>query len=118
VFESADSFVVMYSNAALHDHILDKHQAGNGEIEISGADSARGLWCLDYRNINTKDRTLTLMSVIYHDTYRKIDGAWKISGSRSEFKTALYCSYATGMLEALIAGRSVAEAPLVHKHAA
>jgi len=118
VFATADSFVAMYAAAALHDHVLDKHQAGNAEIEILDDGHARGLWCLDYRSINTRDRTLTLMSVIYHDTYRKVAGEWKISGSRSEFKTALQCSYATGTLQALIAGQSVAEAPITVDRAA
>ena len=118
VFKSADSFVAMYSDAALHDHILDKHQAGNAEIDIVGTHDAHGLWCLDYRNINIRDRTLTLMSVIYHDTYKKIGGVWKISGSRSEFKTALCCSYATGTLEALIAGQSVADPPIEQRKVA
>ena len=113
LFKSADDFVAMYANAALHAHVLDKHQAGNAEIETIDGSRARGLWCLDYRNINTRDRTMTLMSVIYHDTYAKIGGEWKISGSRSEFKTALHCSYAAGTLETLIAGQSVADPPIV-----
>jgi hypothetical protein len=112
LFATADDFVAMYADAALHEHVLDKHQAGNAEIEILDDNRARGLWCLDYRNINTRDRTMTLMSVIYHDTYEKIGGEWKISGSRSEFKTALHCSYAAGTLEALIAGQSVADPPI------
>jgi ketosteroid isomerase-like protein len=112
LFTTADDFVAMYAAAALHDHVLDKHQAGNAEIEIIDHGHARGLWCLDYRNINLRDRTLTLMSVIYHDSYEKMGGTWKISASRSEFKTALHCSYATGTLEALIAGQSVADPPI------
>lgn len=63
VFDNADAFVEMYRAAACHDFVFDKHQAGNGEILIDG-DRATGLWCLDYRNINTRDRTLTLMSTL------------------------------------------------------
>jgi hypothetical protein len=40
----------------------------------------------------------------------KQGGQWKISSSRSEFKTALHCSYASGTLEAQLAARSVAGA--------
>jgi len=46
--------------------------------------------------------------VLYHDEYQRIDGAWKITKSRSEFKSALHCSFADGPLTALLAARSVA----------
>lgn len=118
VFKNADSFVEMYRNAACHDFVLDKHQAGNAEIDIIDGTHARGLWCLDYRCLNTKDRTLTLMSVLYHDTYEKLGNAWKISGSRTEFKTALHCTYSNGTLEALVAGHSIADAPVERRYAA
>lgn len=45
-----------------HDHVLDMHHCANPEIEILSPDSARGTWSLNYRNINTKEQTLTLMS--------------------------------------------------------
>ena len=112
VFDSADTFVAYYSGAACHDFVLDKHQAGNAEIEIVDDTNARALWCLDYRNINTRDRTLTLMSVFYHDAYKKIGGQWKIAASRTEFKTVLVCSYESGTLAALVTGRTEADPPL------
>ena len=112
VFDTADDFVSYYSGAALYDFVLDKHQAGNAEIEFDDATHARGRWCLDYRNINTRDRTVTLMSTFYHDRYEKIQGAWKITGSRTEFKTVLVSSYAGGALTPLVAGRTEADPPL------
>jgi hypothetical protein len=112
VYDTADAFVAMFTQAGCHDFVLDKHQGGNAEIDIVGDSHAKALWCLDYRNINTRDRTLTLLSLLYHDEYEKIGGAWKIRRTRSEFKTALHCTYAAGMLEPLIAGHSVADAPL------
>jgi hypothetical protein len=48
------------------------------------------------------------VSLIYHDEYEKIGGHWKIRTSRSEFKSALHCSYTSGKLESLLAARSVA----------
>jgi hypothetical protein len=50
------------------------------------------------------------LRLIYHDEYAKQGNEWKITKSRSEFKTALHCSYAAGPLEAQLAARSVAGA--------
>ena len=91
-----------------HDHVLDMHHCSNPEIEVLSATEARGTWALNYRNINTKEHTLTLISAFYHDEYRKIDGAWKISGSRTEYRTALNCSYEPGSLQVQVAGRTLA----------
>ena len=91
-----------------HDHVLDVHHCTNPEIEILSATEARGTWALNYRNINTQDRTLTLLSAFYHDEYRKLDGGWRISRSRTEYRTALNCSYEPGTLEVQVAARSIA----------
>ena len=112
VYETADDFVAYYTSAACHDFMYDKHQGGNAEIEIVDDAHARALWCLDFRNVNPRDRTLTLMSVLYHDAYEKVDGRWKIRSSRTEFKTVLVCTYTDGVLQALIAGRAESDPPL------
>lgn len=91
-----------------HDHVLDMHHCSNPEINVLDDACATGIWSLNYRNINTLDRTLTLLSALYHDEYRKIGGAWKISRSRTEYRTALQCSYEPGTLELQMAGRSLA----------
>ena len=110
VLSHRDQFAALYRAAGCHPHILDMHHGTNSEIHIVDDTHARGLWALEYRNINTKDKTITLLSAVYHDEYVKLDGDWKISGSRTEFKTALHCSYAGGALEAVLAARSVAGA--------
>ena len=108
VLRSRDEFAALYRAAGCHPHVLDMHQGGNAEIAFDDDDHARGLWSLDYRNINTQEKTVTFLCVKYHDQYARIDGAWKITSSRSEFKQALHCSYASGKLEALLAAKSVA----------
>ena len=92
-----------------HDHVLDMHHCSNPEIELLSETEARGTWALNYRNINTQDHTLTLLSAMYHDEYRKIQGQWKISRSRTEYRTALNCSYEPGTLQVQVAARSLAE---------
>ncbi len=91
-----------------HDHVLDMHHCANPEIEILDADHARGVWSLNYRNINTQDQTLTLLSALYYDEYRRIDGDWKISGSRTEYRTVMHCIYKSGSLQVSTAARSLA----------
>lgn len=88
-----------------HDHVLDMHHCSNPEIEILDAENATGIWGLNYRNINTQDHTLTLLSAVYHDEYRKINGEWKVSCSRTEYRTVLTCSYQEGSLEVQVADR-------------
>ena len=90
-----------------HDHVLDMHHCTNPEIEILDEDNARGTWSLNYRNINTQERTLTLLSALYHDEYRRVGGQWKVSRSRTEYRTALSCSYQPGTLEVQVADRSL-----------
>ncbi|HTV94972.1 MAG TPA: nuclear transport factor 2 family protein [Steroidobacteraceae bacterium] len=110
VFRDREAFAALYRSAGCHPHILDTHHGANPEIEHLDDTHAKGLWSLDYRNINTRDKTVTLASLIYHDEYEKIDGRWKIRKSVSEFKSALHLSYASGTLEPILAARSVAGA--------
>lgn len=108
VFRRREEFAALYRAAGCHPYILDMHQGGNAEIDLRDENHAAALWSLDYRNINTRDRTVTFLCVKYHDEYERLGGEWKITKSRSEYKQALHCSYASGKLEALLAAKSVA----------
>jgi hypothetical protein len=110
VFRHRDEFAALYRAAGCHEYILDAHHGANAEIDIVGPEQARGTWALGFRNINTRDRTVTLLSVLYHDEYARIAGEWRITRSRVEYKTALHLSYASGTLQALLAAQSVAGA--------
>ena len=108
VFRRREEFAALYRAAGCHEYILDAHHGANAEIDIAGPDQARGTWALGFRNINTKDRTVTFLSVLYYDEYSRIAGEWLITSSRVEYKTALHLSYASGTLQALLASQSVA----------
>jgi hypothetical protein len=110
VFRHREEFAALYRAAGCHEYILDLHQGANPEIEIIDGSHARGVWSLNYRNINTRERTVTFLSVLYRDEYAMIEGEWKIVTCRVEYKTALHLSYATGALQALLAAKSVAGA--------
>ncbi len=90
-----------------HDYVLDMHHCSNPEIEILDECTATGVWGLNYRNINTRDQTITMLSAVYHDEYRKIDGQWKVSRSRTEYRTVIHCSYEPGTLQVQVADRSL-----------
>jgi len=108
VYKRREEFAALYRAAGCHEYILDAHHGANAEIDIVGPDRARATWALGYRNINTKERTVTFLSVLYHDEYARIAGEWRITRSRVEYKTALHLSYASGTLQALLASQSVA----------
>ena len=106
--ENRDEFVDgIFVPRGCHEHVLDMHHCANPEIEILDAENARGVWSLNYRNINTQDLTVTLISALYHDEYRKIDGQWKVSRSRTEYRTALHCHYEEGSLAVQVGARSL-----------
>lgn len=106
--ENRDEFVDdIFVPRGCHDFVLDMHHCANPEICITGSDRATGVWSLNYRNINTQDQTLTLLSALYHDEYRKVEGEWKVSKSRTEYRTVLSCSYETGTLQLNSAARSL-----------
>jgi hypothetical protein len=109
VFYHRDEFAALYEAAGCHEYVLDMHQGANPEIELVDANHARGLWSLNYRNINTRDRTVTFLSLLYRDEYAKLAGEWKIVTCRIEYKAALHLSYASGTLQTLLAAKSVAE---------
>jgi hypothetical protein len=103
-----EQFATVFSQLGCQPFVLDLHHGGNPELAFIDDDHVTGVWSLDYRNLNTQAKTVTFLAVTYHDEYRRLDGEWRITGSRSQFRTALHCSYANGTLEALLADRSVA----------
>ncbi|WP_205737330.1 nuclear transport factor 2 family protein [Halioglobus japonicus] len=90
-----------------HDYVLDMHHCANPEIAIVDAERATGVWSLNYRNINTNDQTVTMISALYHDEYRRVDGLWKIARSRTEYRTALHLLYEPGSLQLQTAARTL-----------
>ena len=106
--ENRDEFVEgIFVPRGCHEYVLDMHHCSNPEITVGDDSSATGVWGLNYRNINTRNQTLTLLSAMYHDEYRKIDETWLVSCSRTEYHTVLSCSYEPGTLQVLAADRSL-----------
>ncbi len=66
------------------------HTGHHPEIEIVDDTTATGVWYLTDIFINYRDKTTTTGSAIYRDTYRKIDGDWKIA--RTTYKRIYECT--------------------------
>lgn len=89
IFEDRDAFVEVYREMACQGGVYDIHHAHNAEIEITGADTATGLWSLDFRTILLASSSVTRLAVEYSDIYRKRDGRWWIEETESRITSFL-----------------------------
>ena len=83
-FSHRDQLVAVFVEVGCHPHMLEMHHAHNPLIELQSADEALGTWELCYQLINTQDRTLTQLALIYRDRYRRVNGQWKIAETVTE----------------------------------
>lgn len=88
-FTDRDAFVEMYASMACNGGVYDIHHATNWDIELTGADEARGKWSLNFRTILTGPRQIVRLAVEYDDVYRRQDGRWWIAESVSRVTSML-----------------------------
>jgi len=89
LFTDRDDFVATYESMACQGGVYDIHHATNWDIELTGPDTARGLWSLNFRTILTGPRQVTRLGVEYDDVYRRADGRWWIAESVSRVTSLL-----------------------------
>lgn len=89
LFTDRDAFVETYRQMACQGGVYDLHHAANADIELTGADGARGLWSLDFRTILLATSTVTRLAVEYEDGYRRQDGRWWIAETKSRITSFL-----------------------------
>jgi hypothetical protein len=78
---SRDEIVAFFQRLLGSSEVLTNHRAHHPEIDLTGPDTAVGVWALDDEVI-ALDRGVTLRgTAFYEDTYAKLDGAWLISGT-------------------------------------
>ena len=77
-FTDRDAFVAVYEQMACQGGVYDLHHATNWEITLTGADSATGLWSLNFRTILTGPRQVVRLVVEDEDRYARADGRWWI----------------------------------------
>jgi len=66
--------------------IVSVHHSHNGEIEVTGENTARAIWSMTDRLFMPAGGGYAVMTGYgyYHETYEKIGGAWKIKTLRIE----------------------------------
>jgi len=107
VFTERNDFVAMYESMACQSGVYDIHHATNWEIELTGADEARGVWSLNFRTILTGPRQVTRLAVEYDDIYRRHDGRWWIAESVSRVTSMLSEQLGEdGSIKVLVAGEA------------
>ena len=89
VFTDRDAFVATYESMACQPGVYDIHHATNWDIELTGADSAHGLWSLNFRTILAGPRQVVRLAVEYQDVYARADGRWWIAESVSRVTSVL-----------------------------
>ena len=89
LFTDRDAFVAVYESMACNDAVFDIHHATNWQIDLTGADSATGLWSLNFRTILAAQRQIVSLGVEYQDVYRRQDGRWWIVESASRVTSML-----------------------------
>ena len=66
---------------SFHSKAVAMHHGHMPEITLTGADSASGIWYLEDVFIDLAKATHTIGTAIYHDVYRRENGAWMIATS-------------------------------------
>jgi hypothetical protein len=78
-FEGRNGFVAVVRESAARAGAYHMHHGHNPDIELTGPDSAVGVWEVFYHGIDLAARTIVHMAGAYNDTYRRRDGHWWIA---------------------------------------
>lgn len=105
VFGDRDGLVEVFARLGCHPHIVEMHHGVNPQIELLDTHHARGSWGLHYQMLDTRERAFTQLGAYYEDTYRKVDGRWKIASTRCVVTSMLVGSYAEATPGVRFAGR-------------
>lgn len=89
LFTDRDSFVETYRQMACQPGVYDLHHASNSEIEITGQDTAKARWSLNFRTILIAQQTITQLVVEYDDIYALRDGRWWIAHTATRVLSCL-----------------------------
>jgi hypothetical protein len=103
-FTRADDMVAVFSELACKEHIVEMHHAQNPQIEVLDAERAEATWGLYYFMVNTRDRSVMQLGGHYIDSYRKIDGEWKISATAFHCTSTEVLDLADGIARVVFAG--------------
>ena len=78
-YSGRDTVIEWLRSSMDADTFHTSHRGSHPEIELLGADSARGLWAFDDVVIDTGFDITIRGAGFYEDEYRKIDGRWRFA---------------------------------------
>ncbi len=107
-FESADAMIEVFARLACEPHIVEMHHAQNPQIDIKSDTEATAIWGIFYYLIDTRQQITTQLGGFYEDSYRCVDGEWKISATRFDVISTQILSLGDDRVQAVFAG---AQAP-------
>ena len=81
---SLDELMAIYNQMAVQTPIADSHHGHNAEIDILSEDEAKAVWNLGFTTYDPRDHSFRVMSLFYYDEYRRLEGGWRISASKTE----------------------------------
>lgn len=88
-FNHREQLVEIFTEIGCHSHMLESHHGHNPIIELIDDHYAKGSWELAYQVLNSREKKLTQIAMIYCDEYRCIDGHWKISATTTQTLSTL-----------------------------
>lgn len=77
-FEGAKAIAQHCERGTGGESLITIHQGHNPEIEITGGDTAKGVWELYFFMIDERENSRFRMGGFYYDEYVKVGGEWKI----------------------------------------
>jgi len=84
-----DQLLGIFTELAVSTPIADSHHGHNAEIEIVSVDHVKARWNLGFSTFDPRTNSFRVMSMFYHDEYRRTDVGWRISASRTEARTVV-----------------------------
>jgi len=78
-FEGRAAIVEFLTSAMGNNSLISKHHGHHPEITLSGSDSAHGVWYLEDSVIIPGADLEISGTAFYEDTYRRVDGLWRIA---------------------------------------
>jgi hypothetical protein len=111
VFDRADAVVEIFRQVGCHDYMVEMHHGSNPQIELTGADQAKGRWSLHYQLINTRENPLTQLGGVYEDEYHRSPKGWKMATTKFTVLSMLVLKLDSAAVQALVIGRMPAPPP-------
>ena len=78
-FDGREEILTFLRDSMGAENFLSSHRCHHPEIDVTGPDTATGVWALDDVVVMLEWDLTVRGSAFYTDEYRKVDGEWKIA---------------------------------------